>query len=205
MTDERRSAQDLVRFLRGRGLTNAEIAAELDRSPRMVSKILNGETRGELYRTTLEELATTGRSTTVPPRRRTKSGELVKVRAGGGEEKSVTPVDTGGTYAEKRQGGRFRSSTTYLAGGGRQYELGIPKGKTAKGRDLADQEIIAKVRAAAKGQARDKQKQISARVTWANGRTMELNNYNASTMLQRIREGGGSALEWMRSESGLRY
>ena len=62
MADEQRSAQDLVRFLRGRGVSTSEIAAELHRSPRMVRKILNGETSGALYRSTLEELATIGRA-----------------------------------------------------------------------------------------------------------------------------------------------
>lgn len=201
-----RSAQDLVRYLRGRGISTAEIAAELHRSPRMVRKILNGETSGALYQSTLEELANTGRASSVPPRRRLKSGGLVPVRAkAGAKEKTVVPDDPGGRYTPARQGGAMQTSTTYMAEGGRQVELRLPKGKTAKGRTLADAEIVRQIRNAAKGQARDNQKKIRATLTFANGRVMAMNDYNASTMLQRVNEAGGSALEWMRGESKNRY
>lgn len=206
MADEQRSAQDLVRFLRGRGVSTTEIAAELHRSPRMVRKILNGETSGALYRSTLEELATTGRTSSVPPRRRLKSGGLVPVRAKAGSKgKTVVPDDPGGKYTSSRQGGAMQTSTTYMAEGGRQIELRLPKGKTAKGRSLADAEIVKQIRNAAKGQARDSQKKVRATLTFANGRVMEVNTYNASTMLQRVNEAGGSALDWLRKESKNRY
>jgi hypothetical protein len=205
MAEDARSARDLVQELRGRGLSNTEIAGELQRDPRMVRKILNGETSGRVYRATLIELATTGKATTVPPRRRTKDNQLVPVRTKrGAPTKSVIPTDTGGTYTRQKQGGRLRS-TTYLGGGGRQHELNIPKGKTAKGRQAANDEILERVRAAARGQARDTQKQIKARVTYANGRVMEVNDYNASTMLKRINDDGGQALDWLRNESNKRY
>lgn len=206
MADDQRSAQDLVRFLRGRGLSTTEIAAELHRSPRMVRKILNGETSGALYRSTLEELATTGRASSVPPRRRLKSGGLVPVRAkAGAKGKTIVPEDPGGTYTSARQGGAMQATTTYMAEGGRQVELRLPKGKTAKGRTLADAEIVKQIRNAAKGQAKENQKKIRATLTFANGRVMEVNTYNASTMLQRVNEAGGSALDWMRGESKNRY
>ncbi|MFT4284357.1 MAG: hypothetical protein QM598_05925 [Protaetiibacter sp.] len=202
---QKQTPQQLVHYLRGRGLSITEIADELHRSPRMVRKILDGSSRGELYRATLEQLAATGRASTVPPRRRTRDGQLVKVRGGARGEKTVTPVDEGGTYSGTRQGGRLTTSTNYLAGGGRQHELHLPKGKAAKGRVEADSAIVSKVRAAAKGQARGNQKKIRTVLTFANGRVMEVNEYNASTMLQRIQESGGSALDWLRSESALRY
>jgi hypothetical protein len=94
---------------------------------------------------------------------------------------------------------------TYMAEGGRQINARIPKGRTAKGRAQANQQLIQLIRNAAKGQAHDKQKQITARVTFANGRQMEVNTYNASTMLQRIREARGDTLGWLASESGNRY
>lgn len=45
----------------------------------------------------------------------------------------------------------MQTSTTYMAEGGRQIELRLPKGKTAKGRSLADAEIVKQIRNAAKG------------------------------------------------------
>lgn len=205
MAQPQRSAQDLVRALRGQGVSVAEIAAELRRSPRMVRKILNGETSGALYRDTLDELATTGRATTVPPRRRLADGTLMPVRGRAGEPATVIPEDPGGRYTADPQGGRMQVETTYMAEGGRQINARIPKGRTAKGRDQANQQLIQLVRNAAKGQARDSQKQITPRITFANGRQMEVNTYNASTMLKRIREAGGDTLGWLASESGNRY
>lgn len=206
MTDrDTRTARELLQELRGRGLSNSEIAGELQRSPRMVRKILNGETSGLLYTNTLRELANTGRTTSATPRRRRADNTLVPVRAPrGSATKSVVPEDNWGRYSGKQQGGRLRS-TTYMGGGGRQHELSIPKGKTSKGRQAANAEILSSVRAAAVGQARDNQKLVRATLTYANGRVMEINAYNASTMLQRIHESGGEPLEWLRQESEQRY
>jgi transcriptional regulator with XRE-family HTH domain len=199
------SAQQLLQELRGRGLSVSEIAGELQRSPRMIRKVLNGETSGAVYRASLLELARTGQTTTVPPRRRSRSGDLVRVRSkAGAAEPTVVPQDTGGRYTPNRQGGRLRT-TTYLGGGGRQHELQIPKGKTAKGREQANSEILHRVRSAARGQARDTQQMIKARITYANGRVMEVKEYNASTMLKRINDHGGGALGWFRDENGERY
>lgn len=205
MSEDPRSARELVQELRGRGLSNREIAGELQRDPRMVSKILNGETVGSVYRKTLLELATTGKATTIPPRRRNKAGEIVPVRArAGAPTKSVTPTDTGGKYTQKKQGGPLRT-TTYMGGGGRQHQLDIPKGKTTKGRAEANREILERVRSAARGQARDSQKMIKATLTFANGRVMEINDYNASTFLKNINAAGGDALGWLRDKSAERY
>lgn len=205
MSDDR-TAQQLIQHLRGRGLTTREIAGELQRSPRMVNKVLNGESSGAVYRKTLLELASTGRATTVPPRRRAKSGKLVAVRSkAGATEKSVVPEDTGGRYTSKKQGGRF-TSTTYLGGGGRQHEIHIPKGKNTKGRKLATDELMKKVRSAAQGQTRDVQKRVRLQLTFANGRVMEVNDYNASSLLNRFHQlGGGNALNWLAASAAERY
>lgn len=203
-----RTPQELIGYLRGRGLSVADIATELQRSPRMVRKVARGETSGELYRESLEELATTGRTTHVPPRRRLKDGSLARVRGKRtrtGKEHTVVPKDTGGTYTDRKQGGPFRTQTTYMAEGGRHIQVTVPKNPTAKGRTLANEELVRQVRNAAKGQSQDKQKQITARVTFANGRQMEVNTYNASTMLKRMRDSGGDALGWLKKESENRY
>jgi len=203
---EKRSAQELVQFLRGRGISTRELADTLQRDPRMVRKILNGETSGALYGPALEELADTGRVTHIPNRRRGKSGELVRVRAkADAKQKSVTPRDPGGVYTDAPQGGRMQVSTTFMAEGGRQIEVRIPKGQQAKGRAAADAELVRQIRNAAKGQSHTNQKKISATLTFANGRVMQINEYNASTMLQRVKEAGGGTTEWMRGESKNRY
>ena len=91
MADQQRTAQDLIRDLRRKGISTAEIAEELHRSPRMVRKILNGETSGALYRQALQELADTGRLTHVPPRRRRKDGSIAPVRGKAGAKPVMSP------------------------------------------------------------------------------------------------------------------
>lgn len=191
--------------LRGRGVGTSELARELQRDPRMVRKIVNGETSGAAYLPTLRNLVDRGHSDVVPPRRRTRSGDLVRVRGGKDDTGSVLPKDTGGTYTGDRQGGRF-TQTTYLQEEGRIHEIRIPKGKTAKGRAVAGKEILDRVRSAARGQSKDKQKRVSLKLTFANGRVMEVNDYNASTLLNRMNTlGGKDPLGWLRSEMGRRY
>ena len=199
------SARELIQELRGRGLSTADIAGELRRDPRMVRKVLNGETSGAAYRETLQELATTGRATTVPARRRAKDGHIVPVLGKGGDGgKTVVPKDTGGRYTNAKQGGPMRS-TTYMGGGGRQVELQVPKGKTAKGRQAGNVEVMNAIRAAARGQSRENQKRIRATLTYANGRVMEVNDYNASTLLNRLNRADGKALEWLTEQMAERY
>ena len=204
MAADSRSAQALVQELRGRGLSTKEIADELRRSPRMVNKVLRGESSGAAYRATLLELANTGHATTRTPRRRNKSGEIVPVRAKKGSEvKTVVPEDTTGRYTEAKQGGRY-TSTTYLGGGGRQHEIHMPKGKKAKGREAASEDMVNKVRAAAKSQAGGNQKRVKMSLTFANGRVMEVKDYNASTLLDRIKT-SGDALGFLVDATKNRY
>lgn len=203
--EDPRSARELIQELRGRGLTNAELAGEIRRDPKMIRKVLNGETSGAVYRATLLEIASTGRATTAPPRRRGKDGQLVPVRTkNGAATRTVVPTDTAGRYTNVKQGGRMRA-TTYLGGGGRLHELHVPKSKTAKGRGDADRAIIDSVRAAAKGQSGENQKRIRATLTFANGRVMEVKDYNASTLLDNLNTADSGALGWLAKESGDRY
>lgn len=201
------SPLELVQTLRRRGLSNREIASELDRDSRMVSKILRGETSGKAYQQALSELASTGRVTHRPPRRRNKAGQIVRVRAKTtGPRKTVVPVDTSGTYTDQKQGGRYRTDTTYLSEGGRIHHFAIPKGKDTKGRETATDALLGKVRSAAQGQSKDTQKRIRMQVTFSNGRVMEVKDYNASTLLNRMNTlGERDALNWIAEQSSERY
>ncbi|GAA4492466.1 hypothetical protein [Microbacterium panaciterrae] len=207
MADQPRSAQELVRVLRGQGISIAEIAGVLNRSPRMVRKVEAGQTSGALYREALDELATTGQATKIPPRRRLKDGTLMPVRGkvADGQDKMIVPEDTGGRYTAAKQGGRVQVQTGFMTDGGRLIQARIPKGRTAKGRQTANVELLNMVRSAARGQRGKNQKLVTARVTFANGRQMEVNTYNASTMLKRIKESDGDVLGWFASEAGNRY
>lgn len=205
-SDDTRTARELIQQLRGRGISNAEIARELQRSPRMVRKVLNGESPGAPYVRTLRELADTGHANTVPARRRNKAGEVVRVRAGhDAGTSSVAPADTGGRYTDAPQGGRY-TSTSYGREGVRIHEVAIPKGKKTKGRADATRDLLDMVRSAARGQSKDTQRRVKIRLTFANGRQMEVNDYNASTLLNRINEHGEKdALGWLAGQMSKRY
>lgn len=205
-SDDTRTARELIQQLRGRGISNAEIARELQRDPRMVRKVLNGETPGTNYVQTLRELADTGHANTVPARRRNKAGEVVRVRAGrAAGTSSVAPADTGGRYTDAPQGGRY-TSTSYGREGVRIHQVSIPKGKKTKGRAEATRDLLGMVRSAARGQSKDTQRRVKIRLTFANGRQMEVNDYNASTLLNRINEHGEKdALGWLAGQMSKRY
>lgn len=201
-----RTARELIQQLRGRGVTNAEIARELQRDPRMVRKVLNGETPGTNYVQTLRELADTGHANTVPARRRNKAGEVVRVRANRkAGTSSVAPADTGGRYTEAPQGGRY-TSTSYGREGVRVHQVSIPKGKKTKGRSEATRDLLGMVRSAARAQSKDTQRRVKITLTFANGRQMEVKDYNASTLLDRMnKQGEKNALGWLASQMSKRY
>lgn len=203
MVSKKPTALELVQTLRRNGLSNADIARELDRSPRMVSKILRGETSGAMYRSALSQLATTGRLESPPIRRRRKDGTIVRVRAkADAPEKTRIPEDNSGRRTTDKQGGRYRESTTYMPGGDRQHELRIPKGPKAKGRPEANKRIIRMVRSAAQGQSKEKQKRIDLDVTFSDGKRLRIRDYNASSLLRRIHQNaGGDALTWLAEQN----
>lgn len=210
------SVAEMVANLRAYGLTKAEIAGELGRSVRMVTKIERAETSGELYRPVLSELYEQGRRTSPrPPRRRAASGELIAVRAKGGGTAPPAPagpeVDPGvseqapgytPTYTEPPKRGRFSTAMTYLTGGGRQVEVTAPK-SNGSGRQLAEAELQDEMKRAAQGKRR-----VKFSVEWSNGRVMEIGGrggYNASDVNARSRSEGQAPFQWLANESAGRY
>lgn len=164
--------QQLIQQLRSRGVSIPEISRVLGRNSRMIYKVFRGESKGDLYKPALEDLARDGWTDKIPPRRRSKNGELVKVRAPhGAPEATITPVDKGGRYAAGKQGGRFREDTAFGPNGRRRHQLHIPK-KGKVGRAQANDELLRLARSAARGQSKDTQKRVNVELTFANGRRM---------------------------------
>lgn len=201
------TARDWVLRSRSNGISVADIARQLDRSPRMVNKILRGETKGDLYINALRDLATKGTVKTPPQRRRDGGGKIIPVRTkAGSAEKSYIPVDKSERYTKEKQGGRFQEATIFYGGGTRQHELNIPKGKKTKGRGEASTTLLGLVRRAARGQTRKTQQRVTLDVTFANGRQMQIKDYNASSLLNRIKtQGGGDAFAWIGKAQKDRY
>lgn len=204
-SDEQLSVGDMLRIQRGQGVTVTEIARMLDRSPRMVNKILRGETSGEAYRAAVTQLHERGQITTPPARRRSADGSLVAVRGAAGQV--VTPVEP----PRRAKPGRFSEQMTPMAGGARQYRFTAPKTRDAKGRERANTTIVSRLRSAAKGQRWDRKK-VKFDITLSNGHSMLVGSkhgYQVSTVLGRSRAYQGDfeadPLGWIKSQAQHRY
>ncbi|WP_432576720.1 hypothetical protein [Kineococcus esterisolvens] len=217
-----RSPADLVADLRAYGMSLTEIARELQRSPRMVRKIVRGETSGEAYRTTLTELADTGRARTRPARRRDRSGQVVPVRARRG---SATPTvrpneptpsaaprtPPGGAAPRRRRGEQGvgtvqpAESTTYLPAGARQHSVRVPQ--RGPHREVGRQQLSAWLRSAARGQ-RGGRKNVKFTVHLKDGRVVSVGDkggYAVSAALSRSRAEGQDPFAWLNNEIQARY
>lgn len=194
------NAKDLIEQIRLRGVSVAEIAREIDRSPRMVYAIVRGETSGASFRNALNEIAVKGRVFTTPPRRRTKDGTLAPVRGKGGV--SVEPEHHIRKLNEEPQGGRFTTATTFLTAGGRQHEVRLPKSLKAQGRQRGNEAILSHIRAAARSQAGTTQKRVNLEVILSDGFTFPVKDYNASTLLHDMK---GNAIDFLANMIRYRY
>ncbi|GAB3472242.1 hypothetical protein AB1207_24220 [Kineococcus endophyticus] len=205
---EAMSPAELIGSLRQYGMTVTEIARELGRSPRMVRKVVRGESTGETYRQALTELHTTGSTQTRPARRRDRQGRAVPVRAPRGAEAPVVrPEDAESTASSSpatARGGRgtFTTRTTYLQGGARQIEVNSPRSEGA-GRERGRREVLDALRRAARGRRR-----VSFTANYSNGRGVQIggkSGYNASDALRRSRHEGNDPYAWLSGESAHRY
>ncbi|GAA0310901.1 hypothetical protein [Kineococcus aurantiacus] len=209
-----RSAADLIADLRAYGLSTTEIARELGRSPRMIRKVVRGESSGQLYVAALEELERTGRSRTPPPRRRGRDGELVRVRAPRAAGQPTrrpseptgapeVPAPPAGPSARRRPAGpgAYRSETTYLPGGARQHLVTAPR-SDGPGRERARQRLLEILRSAARSQ-RGGRRNVRFRLTLVDGTTVEVGakgGYAVSKALSRSRGEGDDPLGWLAGE-----
>ena len=217
------TAADLIADLRAYGLSVSEIARELGRSPRMIRKVVQGQSSGQLYGPALEELVRTGRAQVQPARRRGRDGELVRVRAprgaseptrrpeeGAGPQLTGTagqPPSTPGGRPSAAPGGPagrpggFSDSTTYLPGGVRQHTVTAPRSE-GSGRERARQGLLEALRRAARSQ-RGGRKNVRFRVTLQSGTTVEVGakgGYAVSKALARSRSEGDDPFAWLAGE-----
>ncbi len=199
-TNDDDSIAELVRSIQAeRKMSRADIAVELGRSPRMVTKLVNGETTGETFREALTSLRDTGAVDRRPARRRNSRGEIVPVRAkidqvrpatteDGKRVKAptVVPEDTGGRYAKKAPN-RYSSKTAYGKNGNRVHDVTMNKSNKEsrlRGLDSVKQHL----RSVARSQSH-KDKRVSFTVTLDNGREMNIGDksgYFSSDVLSTI-------------------
>lgn len=206
MSTDKESVADIVRAIQAeKNLNQREIAEELRRDPRMVSKILRGETSGEWYREALTELRDRGEVTRHPGRRRNKAGNLVPVRAKIDEKHPVRKDAKGRTKAPvavpeetaegrwaKKLPKRFSNRKAYGSGGDRHYSTTMHP-TNAESRTRGIKAIHDNVRSVAKSQ-KNIDKRISLNVTLSNGRMVEIGSksgYFSSDILRTVKQDFG--------------
>lgn len=187
------------------GLTWKEMADQVGRSVRMITKIAREETSGESYRRSFSELYERGQVEHLTPRRRSKDGHLARVRSKtNAEEKSVTPEDTKGKRVLPVKRGRFSHTTTSLPGGSKLHHIELPKTRKSVGRKRGLEAIDRSLLQVTKSQARaDKRVKFEFIVEDKEGnrRSFEVGSksgFHASDVRSDIRtDFGGSVEDWM--------
>lgn len=92
MPDQELTAAGLLRDLQAQGWTQTRIAAALGRDPRLLRFVLAGTKPGHNLVGALHDLSLTGTVTGPVPRRRTRTGDVARVRGRRGQP-SITPTD----------------------------------------------------------------------------------------------------------------
>lgn len=222
MSDSPQSVRELVStIMRERQISRAEMAEFLGRSPRMVGKLLNGESTGESFRPALEELVEKGTVSHQPERRKAKDGHVVPVRAKADENtpkrydpktgRELAPVKTPeapkeGRYTDKVPE-KYRNRKWATKNGDKRLRVAMPPGD-AKAVETGMAALHKQVQGVARSQAH-RNKQIKIDVTLANGRQMSIfgkGGLNASNVLRRVNsEFGGSMDAFIRAQVGKVY
>lgn len=202
------NAEAVLAIKKEYGLTWDALGAAVGRSGRMMRKIARGETSGQSYMAALKELHETGKVTRQPPRRRSKDGQIVKVRAGKG--KMTTPSDTRAKVIGKATSKAHRLKihpTQHLADGGKIDRIEMPHSKSAKGRVKGWKQFTDNLRRTTRSQSReDKRMRIRVTAKTSDGQIREFNigskgGYHASDVLSDIRKDhGGSAESWVHGQ-----
>lgn len=218
----KQSVSDMVRSIMDeRQLSRAEMAEFLDRSPRMIGKLLNGESKGETFRPALDELAEKGTVTRPPEYRRAKDGHVVPVRAKMDEQapkhydaktgRELAPVKAPEPAKEGRWTDKlpeqYRNRKWATKTGDKRMRVAMPPGDE-KANDTGMKALHKQVQGVARSQAH-KNKQIKIDVTLDNGRQMSFfgkGGLNASNLLARVnKEFGGSMDAFIRAQVGKVY
>lgn len=207
------NAQIVTTIKQEYGMTWDDLGKAIGRSGRMMRKIARGETSGNSYMAALKELHATGRVTQQPPRRRTKDGKLIKVRARKG--KMTTPSDTRAKIIGPATPKAHRLKihpTQHLNDGGKIDRIDMPHTKTAKGRTKGWKQFTENLRRTTRSQSRD-DKRVRIRVTakTSDGQIREFNigskgGYHASDVLSDIKKDhGGNPEAWVNSQLDAVY
>lgn len=217
--EENLSISDLVKKIQTeKKLSRSELARELGRSPRMVGKLINGESTGESYREALTSLNEKGAVYRRPPRRRDKEGNLVRVRAkidqehqpetkeGHTKAPTVVPEETGGRWVKKAPN-KFSSKSSYADNGDRVYGVTMHK-SNKESRERGLNAVMANIRTVTRSQGH-KDKRVNFTATMDDGRVVTIGEkagYFSSDVLSKInKEFGGNAQAYLIDQINKAY
>lgn len=163
-------SRDLILQVMGDlGMTQAEIARHVGRSPDWIRLVRQGKRPGNNLVTALRELSTTGHVSfkNVPAYRTDSKGRTVGVRAPVDDTWKPEPVAEGqkpkprptrppddpkSPERRKQRRNRLAVDRQVLRGGARKTDLHFPKKRDAKGRKEAEDIILGDIRRAARSQ-----------------------------------------------------
>lgn len=210
--EQKMPISDLVRSIKETyGMTWADMGAAVGRSDRMMRKLASGQSSGESFRASLEELNRTGQVERLPPRRRDSSGKIVPVRARRGAERPTRiPTETAGARRPSPQRVRHTHRTQHLPGGAKIHRTTMPPSEKAPTRAKGWSDVQKDVTRITRSQARaDKRVKFSVTVRDSEGRTYERqigsrSGYHASDVASDMRKSGG-AESWMKAQMGAVY
>lgn len=215
-----KNARELIDLLVERGMTQTEIADELERDQSYVSQVRRGKKVGANLVTTLEEIAETGTATTRPERRKTARGvSYVRGKKGGekvlprGVEAETTPRSS--RKVRKREPvplrGKYQKQTTY-GRGFRKVRIDFPRTKGSKGKEQAWQATGKSLQSLARRKWGGKdlpERKVHISATYEDGSKVEFGSkggYRPEAILGGLDGADGDVEKWLQSQGlGNRY
>ncbi|MDR2256182.1 MAG: hypothetical protein LBE25_09315 [Arthrobacter sp.] len=199
MSETPQNAADLIISAREKfGLSIKDVAESLGRSPRMIRKVLSGESSGAAYVEALQYLNVKGTVREAPERRRNKAGKLVPVRVHESDADKAKRIAEGVEKAPTAVPGfkppaRFGHKVIYGRDGNRIYESVMKPGSKPSQQRFSKQ-LVSDLRSIAKSQ-RTKDKRISFSMRTSDGQEINIgmkSGYFSSDVLARVKnEFGG--------------
>ena len=219
-----KSAKEYIDLLISRGMSQAEIAHEMQRDSSLISQIRRGKKPGSNMVGSLKELADTGSVMNRPPRRKTSKGSYSHVRGSKGQGNVLPKGVDEEERMRKTKGRRVRNHVDVPARGKyvkhpteyganmRRYKVDFPKTKDAKGRVAAWEALRKDAESLNRKTWGDKElpeRRAYFKVTYADGSTAEVGSkggYCTETVLAGIEEHKGDFESWLKTQGlGERY
>lgn len=213
MSEQTEAAQLITQARERWGLSVSEMAEQMGRSPRMIRKIMRGETSGTSYVPALRQTVNNGHPEKQPPRARRGDGKLRHVRGKKGQQ-SVTPPERKGRYVDLPKRGKATSTIEALGPGSRRSTFQAPKTKGSKGRKEINERIAKALKDERGGSYQGRggrfrsMKRVKFEAVTSTGRKVTVgakSGYSLADVRKGVESHSGDALGWMATQVQDRY